>query len=698
MKRKSGITVKLTRTKLILILTAIIWIETLLVYYGDFKLGIEGPLQVIISIFNPLGFILLILSLANFFVRKKSFVISLMVLFALETILLVANVIYYREFSDFISINTMLSAQKFNGAMGKSIATLISPHDVIYLLNLGLIIGLPFFTKNNLITIPVRMVNKVALSCLSAFLIVLNLTISEMNRPQLLGRTFDQTYIVKYLGLNFYMAYNTANKVNEDAEKNKVTTVDIDSPLQEAAQIYAKPDKKYYGIARKKNVIIIHLESFQQFLINMKVNDQEVTPFLNSLYSDKNTVSFSNFFHEVGQGKTSDAENMLESGLFGLPTGSLFNKLGPTNTFQSAPAILKQKEGYTSAVFHGNVGSFYTRSKTYKSMGYNYFFDQGYFNQTEDSNVGFGLKDKLMFKESVKYLEKLQQPFYMKYITLTNHYPFDLPDEDNDGFVKPETSDSVVNNYFLTAHYLDASLREFFNYLKESGLYDRSVVILYGDHYGISDDRNKALAPLLDKDPEQWDEFDNIQLQRVPFMIHMKGIAGHIDNEYGGEIDVLPTILHLLGINTKDYIQLGTDLFSKQHDSNVIFRNNGMVNKEYTVLKKSNDSYNIYDNKTGELLNIDPASDLYKKIVEKYEQERHLLDISDTINQKNLLRFYTPIGFKPVDPTDYDYENEVSQLDKINDTLGNSSTSVYSQNNDKSTVSMYKTDAPESTE
>lgn len=146
----------------------------------------------------------------------------------------------------------MLSAQKFNGAMGKSIATLISPHDVIYLLNLGLIIGLPFFTKNNLITIPVRMVNKVALSCLSAFLIVLNLTISEMNRPQLLGRTFDQTYIVKYLGLNFYMAYNTANKVNEDAEKNKVTTVDIDSPLQEAAQIYAKPDKKYYGIARKK--------------------------------------------------------------------------------------------------------------------------------------------------------------------------------------------------------------------------------------------------------------------------------------------------------------------------------------------------------------------------------------------------------------------------------------------------------------
>lgn len=123
-----------------------------------------------------------------------------------------------------------------------------------------------------------------------------------------------------------------------------------------------------------------------------------------------------------------------------------------------------------------------------------------------------------------------------------------------------------------------------------------------------------------------------------------------------------------------------------------------MVNKKYTVIKKSKALYNIYDNKTGQLLDIDPKSALYKKIAEKYEQERQLLDVSDTVNQKNLLRFYTPIGFKPVDPTDYDYENEVSQLDKINDTLGNSSTSVYSQNNDKSTVSMYKTDAPESTE
>ena len=85
----------------------------------------------------------------------------------------------------------------------------------------------------------------------------------------------------------------------------------------------------------------------------MKVQGQEVTLFLNQLYQNKATISFDNFFHEVG-GKTSDAENMLETGTFGLPQGSLYT-IRSDNTFEAAPAVLGQK-GYTTAVFHGNVG------------------------------------------------------------------------------------------------------------------------------------------------------------------------------------------------------------------------------------------------------------------------------------------------------------------------------------------------------
>ncbi|HAJ55687.1 MAG TPA: alkaline phosphatase, partial [Lactobacillus sp.] len=97
-------------------------------------------------------------------------------------------------------------------------------------------------------------------------------------------------------------------------------------------------------------------------------------PFLNSLIKEKDTLSFNNFFHQVGLGKTSDAENMLETSTFGIANGSLFSSLGTENTFEGAPAILKQRAGYTSAVFHGGSASFWNRDNVYKSLGYDDYF------------------------------------------------------------------------------------------------------------------------------------------------------------------------------------------------------------------------------------------------------------------------------------------------------------------------------------
>ena len=79
------------------------------------------------------------------------------------------------------------------------------------------------------------------------------------------------------------------------------------------------------------------------------------------------------------------------------------------------------------------------------------------------------------------------------------------------------------------------------------------------------------------KDPETWGDFDNAQMQRVPLMFHIPGYTKEpVKHEYGGEIDVLPTLLHLLGIEDKNYIHFGTDLLSPQHDQVVAFRNGNL--------------------------------------------------------------------------------------------------------------------------
>lgn len=601
------------------------------------------------------------------------------------------NVIYYREFTDFMTINTIFGYSTVSQGLSGSSFALLKPQDIIIVADiiivvLGFITGFLHLDKR-----PIPRVQALALTSFSLFCLVLNITLGEISRPQLLSRTFDRNYLVKYLGIDTYMVYDGLKTARNSQVRNKAGSSDLNNIINFTRNHYTEPNSKMYGIAKGRNVIVIHLESFQQFLINYKLNDKEVTPFLNSLYNSKETYSFANFFNQVGQGKTSDAENMLETSTYGLSQGSLFSILGTDNTFEGAPAILDQSQGYTSAVFHGNSGSFWNRNNVYKNLGYNYFFDSSYYNTDANNLTEYGLKDKLLFHDSVKYLERLQQPFYAKFVTVSNHFPFALDDQ-NTSFDKANTSDASINNYFVTAHYLDQAVQEFFEYLKKSGLYDNSIIVLYGDHYGISDTRNLKLASLLGKSSSTWSDFDNTQMQRVPFMIHIPGTKdGGVQTQYGGEIDVLPTLLHLLGIDSRDYIQFGTDLFSSKHDQVVAFRNEDFITPKYTVVGNT-----IYQNSTGKIL-THPSQKVKDEIKKDREKVNTELSLSDTLNNKNLLRFYIPTGFTPVDPKKYNYTNQYGQILKIQEDLGKKSTSLWSKNGNKTTIDDYSSDAPELT-
>ena len=680
-----------TRWGFFSLLVFLFWLKTILVYFIDFHLGVKGIYQYFVLLVNPLATTLLLLGIALYIKRTIPSYIFMGLIYIANTALLMFNVIYYREFTDFMTINTIFGYSTVSQGLSGSSFALLKPQDIIIVADI-VIVALGFITGFlHLDKRPIPRVQALALTSFSLFCLVLNITLGEISRPQLLSRTFDRNYLVKYLGIDTYMVYDGLKTARNSQVRNKAGSSDLNNIINFTRNHYAEPNSKMYGIAKGRNVIVIHLESFQQFLINYKLNDKEVTPFLNSLYNSKETYSFANFFNQVGQGKTSDAENMLETSTYGLSQGSLFSILGTDNTFEGAPAILGQSQGYTSAVFHGNSGSFWNRNNVYKNLGYNYFFDSSYYNTDANNLTEYGLKDKLLFHDSIKYLERLQQPFYAKFVTVSNHFPFALDDQ-NTSFDKANTSDASINNYFVTAHYLDQAVQEFFEYLKKSGLYDNSIIVLYGDHYGISDTRNLKLASLLGKSSSTWSDFDNTQMQRVPFMIHIPGTKdGGVQTQYGGEIDVLPTLLHLLGIDSRDYIQFGTDLFSSKHDQVVAFRNEDFITPKYTVVGNT-----IYQNSTGKIL-THPSQKVKDEIKKDREKVNTELSLSDTLNNKNLLRFYIPTGFTPVDPKKYNYTNQYGQILKIQEDLGKKSTSLWSKNGNKTTIDDYSSDAPELT-
>lgn len=686
-------TMKDTKMGLFTILVFLFWLKTLLAYFVDFRLGAEGVFQYFILLINPIATTIFMFGLAFYFKRSRFFYPILMALYIGNTVLLYLNVIYFREFTDFMTVATMTGYSKVDQGLSGSSLALTNVHDILYWIDIVIILLMMLFRK---IKFDPRGVNHrmaFAITSVAVTLFGVNLSLGEMSRPQLLTRTFDRTYIVKYLGVDAFTIYDGIRSQHTSNMRKSATKSELEAVKKFTDAHYASPNKSMYGIAKGRNVFVIHLESFQQFLIDKKINGQEVTPFLNSIYHGSNTYAFDNFFHQVGQGKTSDAENMLETSTYGLSQGSLFATLGSDNTFQAAPSILKQRAGYTSAVFHGNVASFWNRNNVYKNMGYQYFFDASYYDTSGDKSTGYGLKDKLLFNDSVKYLERLQQPFYAKYITVTNHFPYDLDSEDEDpNFKTVDTGDSAVDNYFVTAHYLDQSLKEFFTYLKKTGLYDKSIFVIYGDHYGISDSENKKLASVLGKSSDDWTDYDDAQLQRVPlmFLIPNSGGKGYISHTYGGEIDVLPTLMHLLGVSSKRYIQFGTDLFSSQHDQVVAFRNQDFVTPNYTSISDV-----IYSNKTGKKATLTAAQK--KQLKKDQTKVNKELSLSDSLNDKNLLRFYNPKGFKAVNASKYNYSNGLDKEIKIEDQLKGKSTSLYSENGDKTTASEYSTDAPELT-
>ena len=681
-----------TRLGFVLTLLLLYWFKTMWAYSVDFNLDIQGPYQIFLAVINPLPISLLFIGLALYIKRTKLFYSLAFGIYLLLFIWLISNSIYYREFTDFVTVNTMLASSKVSAGLGAAALELFRPWDVIYILDFPI---LAFFFFKKWIRMDNRPFNKrasFAVTSLSAMLFSANLFLAEIDRPELLTRGFSNYYVVRALGLPAFLGYSANQTYVANKERSKASEADLKPVEEYIQQHYAKANPEYFGMAKGRNVIYIHLESFQQFLIDykLKVDDKEyeVTPFLNSLYHSKETFAFSNVFNQVKAGKTSDAETMIETGLFGLNQGSFMVNYGGTNTQQAAPFILS-KNGYnSSAVFHGNAGSFWNRNTAYKQWGYNYFFDASYFTKQNSSNsFQYGLNDKYMLKDSIKYLERLQQPFYTKFITVSNHYPYTTSLSGDDlGFPLAKTQDETINGYFATANYLDSSIKAFFDYLKESGLYKNSIIVLYGDHYGISNSRNPALAPLLGKNSETWSSYDNAMLQRVPYMVVVPGMdKGGIIDTYGGEIDMLPTLEHLLGIESNKFLQVGQDMLSPEHDQIVAFRSaNYFVTPEYTSY-----SGRTYYTKTGE--EITNPDEKTKEELDKIREAANLqLKISDSIQTGDLLRFFKGNDLGKVNPEDYSYTNSFKALKKIEKEKGDKSTSLYNQRGNQSTVDLFK--------
>ena len=396
----------------------------------------------------------------------------------------------------------------------------------------------------------------------------------------------------------------------------------------------------------------------ETYLMDLEFNDKEAVPNVNKLA--KEGMFFSNFYPQISIGTSSDTEFTLLTSLMPASSGAVFTSYYNRN-YISLPKLLKEK-GYYTFSMHGNHASMWNRSNVHPNLGYDKMYFEKSFTYTEEDVINLGINDKLFFKQAIPIIEDVEknnQNYMGTIITLSNHSPFTFLDKygeydmsstfnecDEQKHCEKVTTNylgnTAVGNYITSAHYADAALGEFFEYVNDSEYFNNTVFVLYGDHdaklsrkeknylYNY-DYRTGELKTEEDEDYQEYDSYDHEMNKKTPLIIWTKNktlrnkLHGKVDYVMG-MYDVLPTLGNMLGIENK--YALGHDIFNIKNDNFVVFPSGNFI---------TNLIY--YNNSTGQSKiikeNAELSSDYISTIAKKAEA---VLELSNSIIVHDLIK------------------------------------------------------------
>lgn len=398
----------------------------------------------------------------------------------------------------------------------------------------------------------------------------------------------DQNKNMKICGLfeytvrDFYITFLMA-----DSEQNPDEMELLENTYSEQT---AHKKNKYTGFFKGKNVIFIQLEGMDSWLIT-----PEDTPNIYGMLN--NSLVFNNHYsYYTGGGSTFNSELAVSTGYI-TPVSYTKNPYSFTgNTFlYSLPRQLKNA-GYTANAFHMNTGEYYTRDINYKNWGYD-----DYYSLLDDGNyedASYQLDRELILNEF--FYEKMfkQDSKFMHYIiTYTPHTPFSINSETaklilaelegQEGEVpvvtdsqpqaeepapegetveegeeaEPQVSEEEVARLFASE--TDKMMGLLLQALKDNGLLRNTIIVAYADHY---------LYTLNDKTIlDQYKTTENNLINETPFFIWSNGMRRRDFDKVNSQIDILPTVLNLLGIKYNDEWYIGRDIMDPDYQGYVFF-------------------------------------------------------------------------------------------------------------------------------
>ncbi|WP_252235830.1 LTA synthase family protein [Clostridium sp. ZS1] len=492
-----------------------------------------------------LAFILFVYSFGYLFSKNRQTTFYI-ILNSLYTLLLIADLSYFRANRDLLGLKNILFENTFN-PLQNSLMNLRSV-DLIFIIDIILL--LTWVIKGKIQNNNKRSLKKFfSTMIISVFMIIGScicvdaLQLGEFGDSIIFNQwtTLMEVKAPGPIGYHIVEGTRSINKYFNDkpSSEDKKEIEDWLTFNKEKIE-----DNEYKGLLKGKNVIFLQIESLENFVINQKTNGKEITPFLNKLASEG--LYFNNFYEQNNAGNSIDCDFMINTSIYPLGNKITALNYGENVYPNSLPRIL-QKDGYFTISSHAELPNEFNWTELHKnSFGANELWTIN--DYVYEESVGYGLSDKSFLSQTADKLKDIKQPFFIQLPTLSNHGPFDLDEKYRQLNLPDEVNDSYLGGYFESVLYTDNQLEMFYNKLNESGLLDDTVLVIYGDHTGVHKYYNEDIQD-IDYENNWWDEVDH----KIPLIIYSKNMEHKIVNKTGGQIDILPTICYLLGIDDDSY-------------------------------------------------------------------------------------------------------------------------------------------------
>ena len=321
-------------------------------------------------------------------------------------------------------------------------------------------------------------------------------------------------------------------------------------------------ENEYTGLFEGKNLIIITAEAFSPYVV-----DQERTPALYRMMTEG--IYFTDYYQPLwGSGTTGGEYSNLLS-LVPYNSSKSMMEVTEQNIFHTMGKQL-QAQGYTSAAFHNNDYTYYSRHKTHTHLGYDVFIGEGNGMEKGISHI-WPQSDEEMFRYTIpQYIDK--QPFSLYYMTVSGHATYIFKNNGaarrNKAYVEDLDYPDPIKAYLACNMELEHSMAYLLQELEAKDIMDDTVVVIATDHYpyGLApsdtwSSKRDYLAELIGQD------VDDSFIRDKSTLIIWSGCLEDMDLQVDDptmSLDILPTLSNLFGVDYDSRLMCGRDVFSTQ--------------------------------------------------------------------------------------------------------------------------------------